>query len=85
MWLCGRFLVVQGADPTAQDKLKSTLLHGASASGKVDLACFFVEHGEDTPAKDDHGMTPLHVAVGSRWATLDLMHFLIEYGADMTA
>ena len=85
MWLCGRFLVVQGADPTAQDKLKSTPLHGASALGKVDLARFFVEHGADTPAKDDHGTTPLHVAVGSRWATLDLMRFLVEYSANTTA
>ena len=56
-----------------------------SASGKVDLARFFVEHGADMPAKDDHGTTPLHVAVGSRWATLDLMCFLVEYGANTTA
>jgi len=76
---------MQGADLTAQDKLKSTPLHGASVSGKVDLAHFFVEHGADTTAKDDHGTTLLHVAVSSRWATLDLMRFLVEYSANTTA
>jgi ankyrin repeat protein len=54
-----------------------------SSSGHLDLVRFFVEHGADTAAHDEDGVTPLHSA--SSRGHLDLARFLVEPGADAAA
>jgi len=68
---------------TAQDRNRSTPLHGASSSGNVDLAQLLVEHGANVTAQDKDGSTPLHRM--SSDSDVNLARFLVERGADATA
>ncbi len=59
-----------------------TLLHGACAVGNVELVKFFIEQGLHKNARDESGMTPLHVA--ARYGYGDIVAMLKAAGADET-
>ncbi len=62
-----------------------TLLHRASEleGGHLDVAQFLIEHGADTAAQGEEGLTPLHGA--SFRGHGDLARFLVEHGANAAA
>lgn len=50
---------------------------------RVLLARLLVEHGPHTTTQDNHGLTPLHLAVEN--GSMDLARVLVEHGADVAA
>jgi len=78
MWKSHMSSSSTGADATAQDRNRSTPLHGASSSGNVDLAQLLVEHGANVTAQDKDGSTPLHRM--SSDSDVNLARFLVERG-----
>jgi ankyrin repeat protein len=78
-----RWLVLHGADVTAQDENGSTPLHQASKMRSVEPALLFIELSTDVAAQDKHGSTPLHQA--SLSGIVELTRLLVEHGADVKA
>jgi ankyrin repeat protein len=66
-----RLLLKAGADPDEATPEHGSSLVIASASGHEDLALYLVEQGADPNVVDQHGITPLHHAVGGGLALLD--------------
>ena len=73
-----RLLLENGADHSP-DNYGNTPLHGASASGKLQVVRVLLEYGADFTA-DHQGRTPLHKACQSDHG--DIVRELIEQGAD---
>jgi ankyrin repeat protein len=59
-----------------------TPLHLAAAEGRADVVRVLVEAGGDLTARNEHGRTPLHVALEF---ALDLVPLLLELGAVVDA
>jgi ankyrin repeat protein len=57
-----QLLLGRGADATAKDKSKCTLLHQAAKGGYEAVARLLLKSGADTDAKDEFGLTALHEA-----------------------
>ncbi|XP_042505402.1 protein CbbX-like isoform X2 [Macadamia integrifolia] len=81
----------------AKNMYRQTPLHTAAKNGRIDAAKVLLDHGAIVEAKDDNGMTPLHVAVcyayraafspnveynGDHFLTVKT---LLEYNADCSA
>jgi ankyrin repeat protein len=56
-------LLEYGAVVGVQDSSKNTPLHAASASGKVDIMRWLLDHGADPNARNSSSWTPLYRAV----------------------
>jgi ankyrin repeat protein len=81
-----QFLLEHRADMSAEAKDGSTPLHGASASGNVDLAQFLVEpwwRRRDIQGRGWAGSASLGIV--SRSFSLDLTWFLVKHSADVSA
>jgi cytohesin len=73
----------RGIDPNAMDNDRRTPLHGASATGQVELVRLLLDSGAQVGASDAAGVTPLHLAAAcGNSRTLDL---LLVAGADPKA
>lgn len=55
-----------------------TALHGVAGEEQFEMAEFLLDHGADPNARNDEGMTPLHVA-----AYAEMVELLVLHGADM--
>src|SRR5262249_10862819 len=64
----------------AADKMGFTALHGVVGQDEPDLADFLIRQGADVSAKNDMGMTPLHIA---QYGTIE--EVLVRHGADVNA
>ena len=53
------------------------------SSLKVDVVRQLIDHGADVAARDETGLTPLHLAAFS--GSFEIVWLLIEHGADVTA
>ncbi len=66
----------------ATDEHRFTPLHWAASGGHVDVMVFLIDRGADANARNDRGLTPIHLAKDSR---KDLLVFLVDHGADARA
>jgi ankyrin repeat protein len=66
-----RILVEAGADPDEATPEHGNSLIIASESGHEELALFLLEQGANPNVTDQHGITPLHFAVGGGLSLLD--------------
>jgi uncharacterized protein len=69
------------ADPTlvhSKDKWEFTALHGVAGEEQYEMAEYLLNHGADPNAKNDEGITPLHLAAYPEMAEL-----LVRRGADI--
>ena len=57
-----------------------TALHGVVGEDRVEIAELLIQHGADVHAKNEMGMTPLHIA---QWAMM--VEVLVRQGADLNA
>jgi Ankyrin repeats (3 copies) len=74
-----RLLLDNGADPNARTQDRTTQLHRASRSGRIEIARILVEHGASVKVKDGQGRTPLEVA--SRMRHDEIVELLSEHHA----
>lgn len=75
-------LLSSGADPDApaENAMRVTALHAATAGGDVGCVRALLEAGASPEAKQQGGWTPLHAAAHSRRE--DLIALLLKHGAD---
>lgn len=64
----------------ASDENGFTALHGVAGQDEPELAELLVKSGADVSAKNDMGMTPLHIA---QYASI--VEVLVRHGADVNA
>ena len=64
----------------ASDKNKFTALHSVAGQDDVEMAELLIKAGADVSAKNDVGMTPLHIA---QYASA--VEVLVRHGADVNA
>ena len=77
-----RYLLVNGADTSAQDITGATPLHEAVRYGDIDIAKALLENGADANAEDNLGKTPVMLIIPDR--EQDAMYrLLIAYKADV--
>ena len=77
-----RFLISHGAD--VHDKSWPPL-HMAASNSDAGVARFLVSEGFDVNAKNDQGVTPLHVACDYWKTSPEVIQFLISEGANVNA
>lgn len=68
-------------DPTivhSRDKWGFTALHGVAGEEQYEAAEYLLDHGADPNAKNDEGITPLHLA-----AYPEMVELLVRRGADI--
>ncbi|MFS0918991.1 ankyrin repeat domain-containing protein [Brevibacillus sp. 179-C 1.1 NHS] len=63
-----------------KDEYEFSVLHGAVMTDDIDLIAYLVAHGADVNAKNDEGITPLHIVLYPEVAEI-----LIAHGADIHA
>ncbi|CAL8124246.1 unnamed protein product [Orchesella dallaii] len=79
-------LIKAGADEKARGQVNRTVLHLAAESGNLTALKYFILRGHDVNVTDEDGNTPLHFAVYlSEANTHELVVFLVEHGADLSA
>jgi ankyrin repeat protein len=61
-----RLLLDNGADPNARSQNRTTQLHRASRSGRIEIVRILVEHGASAEIKNWDGRTPLEIASGKQ-------------------
>ena len=76
-------LLDRGADPNAQDRLRTSALHHAADFGHAEVIRILVLRGGDPNGKGLLGVTPLMLAAGKGHA--EVVKALIEAGADVHA
>ncbi|KAL8726116.1 MAG: hypothetical protein Q9166_006908 [cf. Caloplaca sp. 2 TL-2023] len=67
-------------DDSIRDNTGRTLLHGAAATGRADVAKILIEQGLSINAQDSNGRTPLHEA--SRTGEAEVVSLLLAAGAN---
>jgi uncharacterized protein len=70
-------------DPTAvnaRDEYGFTPLHGVAGEEQLEMAQYLIAHGADVKARNDTGVTPLHLAVHP-----EMVRILVKHGADLEA
>ena len=76
-------LLKKGADPNARDKWSNqTMLAVCCSLGLEKEAEKLVAAGADLTAKDNSGMTPLHIAVKNSYSSSDIVRVMLKAGAD---
>ena len=71
------------ADPTlakATIEMGFTALHGVAGEDQIEVAKLLLGAGADPSARNDNGITPLHLA-----AFPEMVDLLVEHGADIEA
>ncbi|NQF17128.1 ankyrin repeat domain-containing protein, partial [Brevibacillus sp. HB1.3] len=63
-----------------KDEYEFSVLHGAVMTDDVDLIAYLVAQGADVHAKNDEGITPLHITLYP-----EVAEALIAHGADIHA
>jgi len=81
-------LLDAGADIQARNRHKfagpgNSPLHGATYLNRQDVVRVLLERGADPNARDNAGLTALHLAAGNGW--VDCARALLEAGADANA
>jgi ankyrin repeat protein len=79
------WLVDNGADINAQDKIGYSVLHFAGQNILVELAKYFLEKGANPNLQDIHGNTPLWTAIfNAKLPTNEqgVVELLMKFGAD---
>ncbi len=63
--------------------IRSPLLEGydVEESTRIEMAKIFISNGASVSSLDEHGKTPLHLAVETRFP--DMMKLLLDHGADI--
>ena len=77
------YLVEQGANIEATNKIGVTPLHAACSSGNNDIIKFLLEKKAYIEAKTDEGLTPLHIAAQD--GHLEAVNILLQFGADINS
>ncbi|OQR97110.1 ankyrin [Thraustotheca clavata] len=75
-------ILSSGVAPDKPNEEKQTLLHLASAYGRLDILTLLCEYMADLETRDANGQTPLFVAC--RRGHLNCVRFLLESAADVT-
>lgn len=78
-----RFLLKNGADVAAENKMCRTPLHIAATMGHVEVMEVLLARGAPVGAVAKNGEQPLHGA--ARHGRVDAIRVLISHGADVTA
>jgi len=78
--LVDRLLSSNPALVNARDKYGFTPLHGVVGEHHFEMAEYLISKGADVTAKNDSGITPLHLA-----AYPEMVAILVEHGADLEA
>lgn len=67
--------------------LRRNMLHMACWDGEYDKVCFLLKHGVHLNAIDDHGSTPLHLAIQtpSQYHSLSIIRILLKHGCRVNA
>ena len=83
-----RLLLDAGADIQARNRHKfagpgNSPLHGATYLDRPEVVRFLLERGADPNARDNAGLTALHLAAGIGW--IDCARALLDGGADPNA
>lgn len=68
------------AQINAADEYGFTALHGVAGEDQLEIARLLLEHGANVDARNDEGITPLHLAAYS-----EMVDLLTEYGAELNA
>ncbi|CAL8297716.1 unnamed protein product [Merluccius merluccius] len=76
-------IILDGADPNAQDRYGQTALHEVSRAWSVDVMRFFLDWGSDPQRADGFGVTALHVAAALDYP--EMTRFLLDRKVDMEA
>ena len=76
-------LLEHRADWDPGDNCKNTALHLAASNGHLEAARILLERGANIDFRNNGGLTPLQQASQSmREGCLDIMHLLLDHGAD---
>jgi ankyrin repeat protein len=75
-----RIMLIRGADPDARDRAGRTLMHFATATGKIDLVEYLLARGASPDIADAKGASPLHLAIEKK--NMDILDLLLDRGAN---
>lgn len=74
-------LLAHGAKLEMRGYENRTPLHQAAMRNRIEVVKYFLDRGANTEARDEHGLTPLLLALDQRTSSIGVIALLVQHGA----